>query len=271
MNRRSFFVKSSAAAAAIAGLPLAIRKKGTAAISEYKSKLNSKPKETQYILSIDHTAVQYFGTAKQTEKVLTVKINYYEFPGMISPSKNGTFNFVIYKSEKIDQANNIWRVFAKLEQKISGEMELPSDFAKELKLNVKPSHYAEILSAKNTALVTMNYSDASWDDDEDCFLTTACVHHKQLADDCEELQTLRSLRDNYMLQNENGRRLVKDYSITGPAVVGAIRNFENRTTIYEYLYQQLVLPSVHMIKQGKKQEAVDYYASFVEALREKYL
>ncbi len=271
MNRRSFFAKSSAAAAAIAGLPLAIRKKRVATLSEYRSKINSKAKETQYILSIDHIGVQNFNTAKEAERAVTLKMNYYELPGMISPSKSGVFRFIIKKTEKIDQANNIWRVFAQLDRKTSGELELPADFAKELKLNVKPTYYAEILSTKNSAMITMNYYDASWDDDEDCFLTTACVHHKQLPDDCYELQTLRSLRDDYMLKNEEGRILIKDYAVTGPAVVSAIRDFENRSAIYEYLYQHLVIPSVKLIREDKKQEAVDYYASFVEALREKYI
>ncbi len=272
MDRRKFFAKSGVAAAALIGLPHAIRKKETqSATSYYKSAFYNKPKETQYFLSFKHTGIQNFATAGAGDKTIELNASYYEMAGQTTPNKTGKFKFIIYKTERIDQANNIWRVFARLDQKVSGDADLPADFAKELKLNVKPVKYAEILSAKNSALVALNYYDPLDDMDEDCFLTTACVHHRQLPDDCDELETLRGLRDNYMMKNKEGQILVKEYGIIGPAVVSAIRNFQNRADIYEYLYQHLVLPSVKLIREDKKQEAVEYYACFVEAMKEKYL
>ena len=42
-----------------------------------------------------------------------------------------------------------------------------------------------------------------------CYLTTACVDAMEFPDDCLELQTMRRLRDEYILPNiKNGRKIV---------------------------------------------------------------
>jgi hypothetical protein len=107
-------------------------------------------------------------------------------------------------------------------------------------------------------------------DDEDCFLTTACVKHLHLPDDCDELQILRGLRDDHMLANHEGRLLIEQYKVFGPAIVKAINNCENAHEIYRYIYEQMILPSVDLVKEGRLQDAAAYYAIFVKALHEKY-
>ena len=132
--------------------------------------------------------------------------------------------------------------------------------------------YAKVLGKKDAELLIIPYPKTTSDDDDmGCFLTTACVHHKKLTDDCKELNTLRDLRDNFMMTNEEGREIVRNYKQIGPRLIQSINSFENREEIYEYMYQQLVLPSVKMVEEGKKAQAVEYYQDFVNGLTAKYL
>ena len=56
-----------------------------------------------------------------------------------------------------------------------------------------------------------------------CYLTTACVDAMEFPDDCLELQTMRRLRDEYILPNiENGRKIVEEYYAKAPQIVSAI-------------------------------------------------
>ena len=73
-----------------------------------------------------------------------------------------------------------------------------------------------------------------------------------------------------MYNTEQGRELLTEYQILGPSIVAAISNCENRTEIYDYLYQQMIKPAVGMIKNKKYQEAVDWYQGFAEKLNENY-
>jgi hypothetical protein len=105
---------------------------------------------------------------------------------------------------------------------------------------------------------------------EGCFLTTACVQHKNLPDDCEALGYLRMLRDDYMMQEPEGRELVKHYYQDGPSIVRAINTCTNKAEILDYMYEKMILPSVQLVKEKKYMEAVDYYKTFVMAIRNKY-
>ena len=55
--------------------------------------------------------------------------------------------------------------------------------------------------------------------DDDCFITTACVHHYKLSDDCYQLTTLRYFRDNYVKKLPNGDKLIARYYSLAPKLV----------------------------------------------------
>jgi hypothetical protein len=56
-------------------------------------------------------------------------------------------------------------------------------------------------------------------DNGGCFLTTACMRHKGLPDDCRELRVLREFRDGYLARTQRGRDLLYEYYSTAPYVV----------------------------------------------------
>ena len=272
MNRRHFISKSSLAILAAAGLPKAIFSKPNA-IETYKTEL--KPgiaKQLYYELQIEHLGFRYFATAKPEEKLTTLKVAYYETTDITKPTKEAVFNYVM--QESIEQTDGTFKIKAKFDKKVSGDYTLPKEFSKNISLLGNAYSYFKIIDKKEAVLVNMVYYTppaSSGDEYDGCFLTTACVQHKQLADDCDELNTLRFLRDTYMKQDAEGIVLANDYKIIGPKIVKAINRFDNKAEIYNYMFDNLVEPSVKLIKAKRYAEATAYYKDFVVGLTKKYL
>ncbi len=91
-----------------------------------------------------------------------------------------------------------------------------------------------------------------------CFLTTACCVYKGLPDDCHELQTMRRLRDEYILKQPYGKELVDDYYKEAPVIVAKINQNSEKDQILEDTYQK-VLDIVTSVEAEKYDEAVIKY------------
>lgn len=101
-----------------------------------------------------------------------------------------------------------------------------------------------------------------------CFLTTACTEARGLADDCYELETLRSFRDNFMLKDSVMAGKVKEYYRIAPTIVDRINASASRLALHEAMYDELVLPAVRMIEAGELEAAEAHYSSCVARLIE---
>jgi len=89
-----------------------------------------------------------------------------------------------------------------------------------------------------------------------CYLTTACCEYKGLPDDCEELQTLRKFRDEYV-----PAVLVVEYYKTAPNIVPLLTDKQ-----LEYIYG-VIKNCVKDIKEGKKESALNRYTNMVAELK----
>lgn len=103
-----------------------------------------------------------------------------------------------------------------------------------------------------------------------CFLTSACVEAKGLADDCHELTVLRAFRDGYMRSTPECAPDICEYYHVAPGIVEKIRQLPNAIDIFENIYSELVIPCVALIEAGKKHEAYTAYRDYVQNLRVKY-
>ena len=267
MNRRDFFSGSLALVAA-AGLPRAIRKTDmTPTIYRTVLKPNVADQH-QYEISIYHDTLTSFSSASDIDKIITLRVKYYETTDTSKATRSSEFK---YKIKKVTANNGAYDVETKLDQKPSGDFKFPRNYPKDLKFKVRTYEFVNALGKDDEKLFSIPYpSSSSSGDDLDCFLTTACVYHRKMADDCYELNSLRDLRDNFMMNTADGREIVKNYREVGPSLIRSINACENSSEIYEYMYQHLVVPSVSMVKEGKKQEAVDYYQQFVIQLKQEY-
>lgn len=115
-----------------------------------------------------------------------------------------------------------------------------------------------------------SYSSSSSSSDG-CFITSACVESMGLADDCDELQTLRALRDKRRLYDPKFDALVKEYYKVAPIIVEAIDASPNRKAKYAELYETMVKPCVAMVKENRENEAVELYTQTVLQLKQRYV
>lgn len=103
-----------------------------------------------------------------------------------------------------------------------------------------------------------------------CFLTSACCSYKGFPDDCYELTSLRSFRDEYLRNTSDGRKMVDEYYSIAPSIVSAIEKQENKEKIYEEIYAS-VLECVKLIEDGRFEETTFAYKKMVADLSELYL
>lgn len=76
-----------------------------------------------------------------------------------------------------------------------------------------------------------------------CFITTAACRALQAADDCEELQLLRSFRDAHIGNTEEGAAIVREYYRVGPLIVSEIAKLPDSDALYQRLWEQYIQPS----------------------------
>jgi hypothetical protein len=100
-----------------------------------------------------------------------------------------------------------------------------------------------------------------------CFITTATCEALGLDDDCEELATMRWFRDHVLATNDVGCRAIDEYYEIAPAIVAAIDQTQDSTTIYQDIYFLYLAPAVAAIHQGRHAEASDRYRQLVEMLQ----
>lgn len=126
-------------------------------------------------------------------------------------------------------------------------------------------------AAGNSQLSTADYAAEqarkanSGGDKGMCFITTAACEHFGLADDCDELQTLRSFRDKVMLKSDNWKDDVKAYYELARELtpkLSTIRDQEFWNKVFSY-----IKTSVAHIKNNAHQEAYDTYKSLIEFVK----
>jgi hypothetical protein len=107
--------------------------------------------------------------------------------------------------------------------------------------------------------------------DEECFLTTACIRARGLADDCWELTILRKFRDLYVASSDEGKCAIAEYYSFAPTIVQAINRCGRAELVYAEIYENLVAPSVNLILARRFQEALDHYKRVALELRKGWL
>lgn len=263
------------ALASIAAIPLAVRSSNQSGVSIYALRNQTeKDKTISYIFKLMHTGVTAFETAKPADKMLEVQII-----TLLDKSSGATKTLTVFyditKVSKSSSASGTYILEAKFNEKISGDSKPADALGKTLRMECVTFSTLKTLKKNDEVILSLKYesggtSGSSYDDDA-CFLTTACVHHKGLADDCDELETLRWLRKNYIAKTDAGILLLQQYQTEGPRMLKAMHGYDNRKEILDYLHDHLVQPSVTLIKQGYYQEATDYYTAFVREMMSKYL
>ena len=150
-------------------------------------------------------------------------------------------------------------------------------------LNYSRNEYCEKLSRRivevwNEKKVTsLTLSHSSYDDIAEgfrsklCYITTAVCEHMQKEDDCYEMQVMRRFRDEYLMQTDEGRSIIKDYYEVAPGIVMILNMQKDAAAIYKQLYCKYLLPCVQLIEQGKKAQCQALYMQMVQNLKMQYI
>lgn len=104
-----------------------------------------------------------------------------------------------------------------------------------------------------------------------CFLTSACVEAMGLPDDCYELTTLRNFRDGYMRSTPTGAVDICEYYHIAPMIVEKIKESPNAKSVFEKLYNELIIPCIVLIESNKNEEAYTKYRNYTKMLQKKYI
>lgn len=107
-------------------------------------------------------------------------------------------------------------------------------------------------------------------DDKGCFLTTACVERIGLKDDCVELSTLRSFRDEHLVKSPLGRAMVAEYYRDAPKIVAALETAHDAEKEYSQIYSTIQKVVAHIQSCAYDQALVDY-GNMYRALHQRYL
>ena len=91
-----------------------------------------------------------------------------------------------------------------------------------------------------------------------CFLTTACVEHAGLEDNCRELELMRKLRDSYISNLEFGEFIIQDYYESAEIVLLCINSDKNRSCRLDNLLQEIRLIA-QMVESSDFANAYDAY------------
>lgn len=103
----------------------------------------------------------------------------------------------------------------------------------------------------------------------DCFITTACVSYYRLDDNCSQLLTLRQFRDNILTKSLQGRNLIKVYYQVAPIIVEKIESSNDAPALYEMIYSKVNL-ACDAIFQKDYSLATRIYAGVVESLMKQF-
>ncbi len=106
--------------------------------------------------------------------------------------------------------------------------------------------------------------------EKSCFLTTAVCEALDLPDNCDQLQTLRGLRDTFMQETPRRRAEVKEYYEVAPSIVKGIRTLPNPEEIWKGLADKYILPCVMYAYEDKPEKAYLLYKEMFFELKEKY-
>jgi hypothetical protein len=109
----------------------------------------------------------------------------------------------------------------------------------------------------------------SKEDDGSCFITTACISHHNLANNCYQLSTLRSFRDIYLSQNKEGENLIKLYYQVAPKLVSALNASQNKNQLYNNIFRN-INKACSLIEKGEMEKAKILYTTIVTKLHKRF-
>ena len=111
----------------------------------------------------------------------------------------------------------------------------------------------------------------SWQDVGGCFITTATCLSLGKGDNCYELNTFRRFRDEWLLKQPDGEKLIEEYYTVAPLIVESINPLPEKYKVYVDIWNKYLKSCLRLIENGKYEEAKSLYLRMVNDLKRKFL
>lgn len=133
--------------------------------------------------------------------------------------------------------------------------------------------YAKEVALNNGLSVTVYYPNGGIRavinprnrEEDNCFITTACVRHYNLTDNCYQLQTLRFFRDNYLKNQKRGYKLIQQYYSVAPTLVKLLNQHPDKENLFRKIFDQINTACV-LIENLENAKAKKLYIKVVSNL-----
>lgn len=104
-----------------------------------------------------------------------------------------------------------------------------------------------------------------------CYITTAVCESQGKADDCYELNLLRSYRDEYLMATPEGRELVELYYDIAPTIVTRLNKEDNAADLYQDIWSTYLNPCIGYIEAEEMEACKARYMEMVLDLKGRYI
>ena len=103
-----------------------------------------------------------------------------------------------------------------------------------------------------------------------CFITTAVCTSFGKPDNCYELSSFRNFRDNWLVNQPDGKSLIAEYYNIAPGIVKRINALPNAKEIYLSIWEKYLAPCLNYIEQEKLADCKNRYVQMVRDLAKKF-
>lgn len=115
-----------------------------------------------------------------------------------------------------------------------------------------------------------NYNNNN-SNNSNCFITTAVCDSFGKADDCYELTMFRNFRDNWLINQSDGKALIDEYYSIAPTIVKKINNLNNAGQIYKSIWNEYLKPCLEFIEIGDNKKCKQLYIDMVTTLKKRFV
>jgi len=118
---------------------------------------------------------------------------------------------------------------------------------------------------------SVKYNGKQFSKNAICYITTATLNSMGGGDNSLELMTMRSFRDNWLMEQVDGCRLIDEYYETAPLIVKSIDEQSNQQEIYKSIWKNYLNDCYQCITRKEYYKAKLIYIEMVTNLKKKYL
>lgn len=149
---------------------------------------------------------------------------------------------------------------------------------RETRLEISESLSEQLVTEWSNRYPNSKFSKADYTEIRDgfrkrklCFITTAVCESFGKPDDCYELESFRTFRDDYLRTLEGGEAIIEQYYAIAPSIVEMINVLPEKEDIYTDIWTKYLSPCLEYIKTNKKNECYELYKTMVHDLSRKYV